>query len=62
MTGSLPPFYIYSVGGTGLQATQALELGARDFVHSDTAFNLEILKATAALLVEKIRENSSLAA
>lgn len=62
MTGSLPPFYIYSVGGTGLQATQALELGARDFVHSDTAFNLEIIKATAALLVEKIRENSSLAA
>lgn len=62
MTASLPPFYIYSVGGTGLQATQALELGARDFVHSDTAFNLEALKATAALLVEKIRENSSLAA
>lgn len=54
---SLPPFYVYSVGGTGMQATQALEIGAKDFVHCDTAFNIDTIKAAATMLVEKIRED-----
>lgn len=54
----LPPFFIYSLGGTGINATQALELGARDFVHGESAFDLEAIKALATLLAEKIRESS----
>lgn len=59
MSPSLPPFFVYSLGtGGGLQATQALELGAQDFVHSDAAFDLEALKSVAQVLVEKIGENN----
>lgn len=54
----LPPFYVYSFGGTGMQATQALELGARDFVHGDSAFDLESIKGLATLLAEKIQEST----
>ena len=54
----LPPFYIYSLGGSGLQAAQALELGASDFVHGESTLDLEALKVMAAQLVEKIWENS----
>lgn len=55
---TLPPLYIFSLGGTGLMATEALALGASDFVHGDASLDLEALKYLAAFLAEKIWQHS----
>ncbi|MBC7740966.1 MAG: response regulator [Bdellovibrionaceae bacterium] len=51
----LPAFFVYSSGGTGLQTTQAMDLGAVDFAHSESSFNPEMLEYAGALLIEKIQ-------
>ncbi len=50
----LPDFYIYSSGGSGIQTTQAMDLGAVDFTHSESSFSPEMLEYAGALLIEKI--------
>lgn len=57
----VPQFFIYSSGGNGNQDSEAMDLGAVDTAHSESNFNLEMLDAAGALLVEKIKAKLQIA-